>query len=61
MELYDDAKLDDSIEFFKKFSNTLKTDLLSKNYIRPVTLFEFDINSIYIWYILHYICYFIRV
>lgn len=48
MELEDDVKLDDSIEFFKKFCNTLKTDMSSKNYIRPVTLFEFDIDSIYI-------------
>ena len=58
MELEDDIKLNDNIEFFKKFCNTLKTDMLSKNYIRPVTLFEFDVDSIYIWHLLPFIrCY----
>lgn len=33
--------------------------MLSKNYIRPVTLFEFDINSIYIWYLLSSIRFYI--
>lgn len=48
MELEDDIKCNDSMEFIEKFCTTLKKEMILRNYIRPVTLFEFDIDSIYI-------------
>ena len=41
-----------NIDSLQNFCDKLKTELVPRTYIKPDLLLEFDIDSIYIWYLL---------
>ena len=41
-----------NIDSLQNFCDKLKTELLPRTHIKPDLLLEFDIDSIYIWYLL---------